>query len=156
MATALKSAVLLDTFPKAAVDVYACVLEVCKQLHITQCTLLMRSHIQCSALPYWTERIPPRLRANSRTVCLAASHLGRSISDTYPLERHRGQCPASFMSGSIPYALHCQPIVRAQAGGGELPAVICAASLALADAGVAMRDLVAACAVVRHTRWQNN
>ena len=36
-----------------------------------------------------------------------------------------------------------------EAAGGELPAAICSASLALADAGIAMRDLVAACAVVR-------
>ena len=35
-----------------------------------------------------------------------------------------------------------------EAGGGEVPAAICAASLALAHAGIAMRDLVAACAVV--------
>ena len=36
-----------------------------------------------------------------------------------------------------------------EAAGGELPAAVCAASLALADAGIAMRDLVAACSVVR-------
>lgn len=36
-----------------------------------------------------------------------------------------------------------------EAAGAEVAAAICAASLALADAGIAMRDLVAACAVVR-------
>ena len=36
-----------------------------------------------------------------------------------------------------------------QADGGELPAAAMAASMALAHAGVACRDLVAACAVVR-------
>ena len=36
-----------------------------------------------------------------------------------------------------------------ETGGGELSATIAAASVALADAGVAMRDLVSACAVAR-------
>ncbi len=36
-----------------------------------------------------------------------------------------------------------------EADGGELPAAICAASMALANAGIAMNDLVAACTVVR-------
>ncbi len=38
-----------------------------------------------------------------------------------------------------------------EAGGGELAVAIAAASLAIADAGIPMRDLITSCSVVRPT-----
>jgi hypothetical protein len=42
-----------------------------------------------------------------------------------------------------------RPTNHTQADGGELAAAICAATAALADAGIELRDLLPACCVVR-------
>ncbi len=54
--------------------------------------------------------------------------------------------------GSFPKASVDVFCVVLEADGGELPAAAAAAALALADAGIEMGDLVAACAVVRAAR----
>jgi len=54
--------------------------------------------------------------------------------------------------GSFPKASVYVFCVVLEADGGELPAAAAAAALALADAGIEMGDLVAACAVVRAAR----
>ena len=61
----------------------------------------------------------------------------------------QSSCTAAAICTSFPKAIMDVHCLIVESGGSDLAVSICAASVALADAGIEMRDLVAACTVVR-------
>jgi hypothetical protein len=72
--------------------------------------------------------------------CLRASQRGSACARSRPSRRS---------AAAVRRACRAAGAAHRQADGGELPSAVCAASAALADAGVEVLDVLPACSVVR-------
>lgn len=88
-----------------------------------------------------------QLACHEHDRALTAQHMQADLARSYAAML-QSSCTAAAICSSFPKAIvdvHCLIV---ESGGSDLAVAMCAASVALADAGIPMYDLVAACAVV--------